>query len=206
MSNPSNSQQTSTEERQRLRKSMRRLRNSLSPQQQAYAANKLCLQLSKNHAIRSAQTIATYLPNDGEISTLPFIQWAQSMGKTILLPVLHPIKKGQLWFVEYQPDCKLKTNRYGIVEPDPRFNQIKPVWAIDTVLLPLVAFDRFGGRLGMGGGYYDRTFANRQKVQPFHKPRLIGLAHQLQEVEQLSIASWDIPLSAIATDDKIIDC
>ena len=65
------------------------------------------------------------------------------------------------------------------------------------VFMPLVGFDILGGRLGMGGGYYDKTFATRESL-------LVGLAHDCQKVDSLPIESWDVPLDAIATDSLYI--
>lgn len=89
-------------------------------------------------------------------------------------------------------------NRFGI--PEPRRSQRRlPPWLLQLVLMPLVGFDKRGGRLGMGGGFYDTTFAfKHQKMGA--RPTLIGLAHACQEVESLPLAHWDVPLNAIATD------
>src|SRR5690606_40461575 len=65
--------------------------------------------------------------------------------------------------------------------------------------LPLVAFDARGNRLGMGGGFYDRTFARAPRARTL-RPRLVGLAHHFQQVASLPAEPWDIPLDAIATD------
>jgi 5-formyltetrahydrofolate cyclo-ligase len=69
--------------------------------------------------------------------------------------------------------------------------------------MPLVGFDRLGNRMGMGGGYYDRTLAFMSEHHS-GKPKLVGLAHSSQEVELISQQSWDIPLHVIATDREII--
>lgn len=188
--------------RQQLRQQMRQARRALSTSQQKTAAKQLAKQLSKLAQIQRAKRIGVYLPADGEISPESFTQWARSVGKQLYLPVLHPVRHNRLWFVEYKRHCRLQRNRYGIMEPNPRYSQRQLVWGLDVVLLPLVAFDALGGRLGMGGGYYDRTFAYRRQLAPYQGPTLIGLAHQLQEVETLEMASWDIPLSAIITDNS----
>lgn len=194
------------DQRQLLRRQIRDARRTLTPQQQQFAAEQLCLNLTKQLPIRKAKALAAYLPTDGEISLLPFIKWAQAHHKKVFVPVLHPIKHHQLWFVELTPDSPMKTNRYGILEPDHRLNKIQPLWALDAVLLPLVAFDNTGARLGMGGGYYDRTLAYRNQLSPFNRPSLIGVAHAIQEVIQLPTENWDIPLSAIATDQTFLSC
>ena len=68
------------------------------------------------------------------------------------------------------------------------------------MLLPLVGFDDRGGRLGMGGGFYDRSLAYLRMRKNWHMPTLLGLAHEYQRVEELAIASWDVPLQATVTD------
>jgi len=94
----------------------------------------------------------------------------------------------------------MKRNKYGIEEPCAIRNPRVPAWGLDLVLLPLVAFDPYGGRLGMGGGYYDRTFAYKQRLYGMNGPKLLGLAHELQKTERLELASWDIPLAGVASD------
>ena len=66
--------------------------------------------------------------------------------------------------------------------------------------MPLVGFDPEGGRLGMGGGFYDRSLAYRNRHAYCRKPALLGLAHECQKVDRLALASWDVPLEATVTD------
>jgi 5-formyltetrahydrofolate cyclo-ligase len=93
-------------------------------------------------------------------------------------------------------------NRFGIAEPDVNWRHAKPAWALDLILMPLVAFDIQGNRLGMGGGFYDRSLAylNRRKV--WRKPYLMGTAFELQKFTQLPHASWDIPMNGIMTEKQ----
>jgi 5-formyltetrahydrofolate cyclo-ligase len=76
-------------------------------------------------------------------------------------------------------------------------------WSLDLVFVPLVAFDKEGHRLGMGGGYYDRTFAFKTKHSHLKGPKLIGLAHDFQLQSQLPVMPWDIPLNAVITEAAI---
>ena len=94
-------------------------------------------------------------------------------------------------------------NRFGIQEPACSPRHWVRAWQLDLILLPLVAFDESGNRLGMGGGFYDRSLAYRQSRTHSRRPRLIGLAHELQRVEQLATNSWDIPLDMIATEKRV---
>jgi 5-formyltetrahydrofolate cyclo-ligase len=188
----------STLERKRqLRRLMRRARRNLSDREQQQAAKSLSRKLSQNPHFKFAKRIALYLANDGEVDTHLAIQQAWQRGQSIYLPVLNPLRKGFLWFVEYRPDSPMRTNRFGIEEPDPKFNKRIASRFLHTVGLPLVAFDSQGNRLGMGGGFYDRSFEFCR--QPGTKPKLFGLAHQCQQVETLPMESWDIQLEDIVS-------
>ncbi len=187
-------------DRQQLRKQMRNARRNLSRQQQAQAAQRLKRRLSRHPLLLGRNRIGFYLAGDGEISAQPLIDWVLKAGKECYLPVLHPVRQNRLWFVRYRPGCPMKRNRYGIDEPCGIRNPRVPAWGLDLVLLPLVAFDTDGGRLGMGGGYYDRTFAYKQRKSGLQGPKLLGLAHELQKTAKLELASWDVPLAGVATD------
>lgn len=123
------------------------------------------------------------------------------MGKKTYLPVLHPILHNRLWFVPYTRKTRLVKNIYRIEEPPIIKAPRRPPWALSLVLLPLVAFDPSGNRMGMGGGYYDRTFSFKDREKGLAGPELIGLAHELQRVESLPVENWDIPLSGIISDE-----
>ncbi|WP_097459658.1 5-formyltetrahydrofolate cyclo-ligase [Mangrovitalea sediminis] len=201
---PSNSAIDATlqDQRQQLRRKIRRQRRALTPDAQKKASLLLIRHLLSLPALKRARRLAIYLPNDGEIDPTAFIQVARQLGKTCYLPVLHPILHNRLWFYRFDSHTRLRHNRFGIPEPAHRNAPRCAPWALHVVLLPLVAFDADGGRLGMGGGFYDRTFGfTRHSAQP--APRLVGLAHELQRVDRLPIADWDVPLEAIVTDRAI---
>jgi len=189
-------------DRTSLRKELRARRNLLNPSQQEAAAAWALRHVMKLPKFVRAQHVALYLPADGELSPQPIAEQLWNMGKHCYLPVLHPSLERQLWFVEYTPNSVLKPNRYGIPEPDHRQAIRIAANLLDIVLLPLVGFDRQGGRLGMGGGFYDRTFAFHKGKR--NKPYLLGMAHACQEVEALELADWDIPLFGIVTDKELV--
>lgn len=191
------------DDRRELRQKLRQRRRSLSPKQQSDAAFNLCRRLRHQLFFLRAKHIALYLPNDGEIDPQPLLKLALRMGKHCYLPVLSPDDNNTLRFLPFDNRTVLTKNRFGIPEPQVRHHRQRKAKRLDLVLMPLVGFDAEGGRMGMGGGFYDRTFAFRQQ-QTNSKPRLVGLAHQCQQVAQLELASWDIPLDAIVTDQQLI--
>lgn len=185
--------------RTQLRRLLRQQRRALSTHAQHAAARGLYRQLAQHPRFRRARHIALYLPNDGEIDPRPLLRAAQRRGKNTYLPVLNAWPRSKMAFQRIRPDERLSANRFGIPEPRHNPRRQRKVWALDLVLLPLVGFDRFGGRLGMGGGFYDRSLAYRKMRKNWHKPTLLGLAHECQQVDRLVMASWDVPLAATVT-------
>jgi 5-formyltetrahydrofolate cyclo-ligase len=190
------------DDRQAIRTLVRARRQSLSIQQQHDDSMMLLSQLSNNTAVLNAQHIAIYLSNDGELSTKRFIQWCWQQRKSVYLPVVHPFSSGHLLFLRYSEATVMTVNRFGISEPKLNVNNIIHPSDLDIIFTPLVAFDSTGARLGMGGGFYDRTLANwhqRYKSNKLAKPFPIGLAHNCQQVEHIPSQHWDIPLPQLFT-------
>ena len=183
-----------------LRRKLRHARRQLTPAQQRLAARRLYRQLAQHPRFRRARHIALYLPNDGEIDPRLLLQAAQRRGKATYLPVLNPWPRTRMVFQRIKPGERLRRNRFGIFEPVIRTARQRRVWALDLLLMPLVGFDGNGGRLGMGGGFYDRSLAYRAMRKKSHKPTLLGLAHECQRVDRLPLESWDVALQATVTD------
>ncbi|OHV09013.1 5-formyltetrahydrofolate cyclo-ligase [Kushneria phosphatilytica] len=185
---------------------LRHRRRTLAPGEQRQAALALRQQLLRMPEIMRATHLAFYLPNDGEIDPGPLIATLRRRGIHVYLPVLRPLVHNRLWFVELRQDTRLVSNRFGIAEPalqqSAQRHRRLPAWALDTILMPLVGFDARGNRLGMGGGFYDRTLAFTRHRST--RPTLIGLAHGCQQVDSLPAAEWDVPLDAVVSDRAII--
>ncbi len=176
---------------------LRQRRQALSPQQQQAAARQMSQHVLSTITFSKQDAVALYLANDGEIDPQFLAEALTQQGITCWLPALHPDKKGHLWFGPYHgPRIE---NAFGIAEPDPARNSMIEGRQLDWVFVPLVGFDASGARLGMGGGFYDRTF-EFIKNGDGHQTNLVGLAHHFQRVPQLPIESWDIPLTNIITD------
>ena len=186
--------------RAQLRRLLRKRRSALDLPTQRRAARDLYRQLSQHPHFRRARHIALYLPSDGEIDPRPLLQAAQRRGKATYLPVLNHWPRSKMVFQRVRAHEKMRPNRFRIPEPRRNRAQQRKIWALDLILLPLVGFDRHGGRLGMGGGFYDRSLGYRDMRKSWHKPMLLGLAHECQQVDRLTMASWDVPLAATVTD------
>ncbi|WET13447.1 MULTISPECIES: 5-formyltetrahydrofolate cyclo-ligase [unclassified Pseudomonas] len=188
--------------RPQLRRMLRNARRALTPSEQREAAQGVYRQLAQHPLFRRAKHISLYLPTDGEIDPRLLLRAAQRRGKATYLPVLSAWPRTKMVFQRVRPGEKLLPNRFRILEPRTNVRRQRKVWALDLVLLPLVGFDDAGGRLGMGGGFYDRSLAYLARRQHWRKPTLLGLAHECQKVERLVQASWDVPLAGTVTDKK----
>ena len=183
-----------------LRRTLRARRRSLNPAQQAEASAALCAVVSGLLPFRRARRIGFYLAHGGEIDPAPLRLRAQQLGKGCFLPVLHPLGHNRLHFVAWREGEPLVHNRFGV--PEPRLRHPVPAWSLDLILVPLVAFDAQGNRLGQGAGFYDRTLAFRRRGR--RHPLLIGLAHAFQQVPRLPAAPWDVPLDGIASERRFL--
>ncbi|BFM50944.1 5-formyltetrahydrofolate cyclo-ligase [Marinomonas sp. THO17] len=182
--------------RQSLRQSLRQARRQLSPQQQNQAAQALLEQTLQSPWLQTAKRVALYLANDGEISPHLICEYCWQHKITTYLPV---VQDKHLEFALYKANSLWQNNRFGIAEPKTS-EYVKPD-ELDLIFMPLVGFDAQGGRLGMGGGFYDRSFAHKKSQQ---KPLLIGLAHDCQQVEKLPLEDWDVPLEGILSPSQSI--
>ncbi len=146
-----------------------------------------------------AHTVAVFLSFDGELDTQPLIEQLWRAGKRVYLPVLHPFSPGNLLFLHYHPHSELVVNQFKIREPALDVRDVLPLAELDVLIVPLVAFDAEGQRLGMGGGFYDRTLQNYHQhgIQP------VGYAHDCQQVAAIPAEAWDIPLPAVITPSKV---
>ena len=186
--------------RKQIRQACRQARNALSGTEQALAAEKLIVQVSE--LIKDHHTFALYLSNDGEIDPSQLMSWLWQNNKRTALPRMHAFRAGYLNFQVFQETSLLEKNQYGIREPGLNALETVPLEHIDVLFMPLVSFDQFGNRLGMGGGYYDRTLSRINELDT--RPVLVGLAHDCQQSPQLPIESWDVPLDMIITPTKKI--
>lgn len=189
--------------RVQLRKTLRARRLALSDAERANCARRIAEHLMNTQLVLRARRIACYLPMQGEVDLRLFMAQARELGKEIFLPVLSPLRDHRLWFSAYHADTRLRPNRFGIPEPIKRKRETLMPRQLDLVLTPLVGFDARGERLGMGGGFYDRSFAFKNHRGHWQRPRLIGCAYAFQEVERLIHYPWDVRLDAVVTEQAL---
>ena len=186
--------------RDTLRSSLREKRQELSPEQQKTAAGSLFGMLRNQNFFRVAQRIAFYQVTGGEIDPRMLLDLALSEGKSCFLPIIQQDNPEFVSFAPYDANTELVPNKWGIAEPST--SEVISPTNFDVVFVPLVGFSKDCFRLGMGKGFYDRTFSfkifNRRS-----SPMLVGLAHESQLVDSFPLESWDVRLDAVATERHI---
>ncbi|MGX5203478.1 5-formyltetrahydrofolate cyclo-ligase [Aliikangiella sp. IMCC44632] len=189
-------------QKQSIRNHIRKVRQSIKPQLNQQLANQLAQQVAQHSHYQRAKNIACYLSFDGEINTQPLIQQIFNNAKLCFLPKLKPLKPNRLWFMPYFNDQTLVKNRFNIWESALSVNHAIAVSKLDIIFAPLVAFDLSGNRLGMGGGFYDRSLQHLQGTAK--KPRFYGLAFAQQEVASIPKQAWDYPLDGVFTPQGLV--
>ena len=182
-----------------LRQRNRKRRAALASERLDAAAQLLAAKLLALPEYRQAQRIAAYFAVNGEIALTPVIDRALAEGKQVYLPNL---ERQALRFSPYFHAQKMRINRFRLPEPDVDDSEMLAPADLDLVLAPLVVFDADCNRIGMGGGYYDRSFAFR-KIPGNNRPGLIGVAHEMQRVERIDPEEWDVRLDMVVTDQAI---
>ena len=187
----------------KLRNQLQQQRASLGIMEQALYSEMICKHVVGSNCFKNAQHIAFYTPVKGEADPLG-LHSLDIANKSFYLPVLSPQKSFHLIFVKINDETRYKNNIYGIPEPIYTAEDIMPAEKLDLVIMPLVAVDRAGNRMGMGGGYYDRSFAFKKEPK-INSPQLLGFAYDFQLLDSLSAEAWDVPLDFITTNQELIE-
>ena len=182
-----------------LREQLRAARRAISASQRLAAAEALSARLLSLPFAPIEGYVAGYWALNGEIA---LYRWQVQLPERLVycLPVLHREKR--LRFAPWRAGDALVTNRYGIPEPDVDPESALPAQAMSLVVMPLVGFDDAGHRLGMGGGWYDRSLQSRRAAAP--PPWLVGVGFDCQQVASLDAADWDVRPDAICTETQTL--
>lgn len=193
---------THDDARRALREQMRGLRDALPARVRLGAAEALATQLRRLPGLSRPGRVAGYWAVRGEMPLHALFSPPPAFD--YFLPCL--TAQRSLRFARWRTGDALRPNRYGIPEPDvPEPEHVSPA-EVDVVLVPLLAFDRRGTRLGSGGGFYDRSFSFLRGRERPARPLLVGVGYAFQEVAQLPAAEWDVSLDYVATEGGLVRC
>ncbi|MFB2538750.1 MULTISPECIES: 5-formyltetrahydrofolate cyclo-ligase [unclassified Acinetobacter] len=171
-------------------------RRQLSIFQLRQAEQKVLQRLKNDAKINHAQHIGIYLDAFGEIPTRQFITYLLSQKKSVYLPKICSMNQRLLWqkiSINQLRQQRFYKHRLGMFES--ALGRATNTQKLDIIIMPLVLFDHFGQRVGMGGGYYDRTLS-RYPYLPYR----LALAHDFQCVaEKLIQQKWDENINAVCT-------
>jgi len=183
-----------------LRHQLRIVRNSFSSALRAEHDAAIGRHLSELVISRRADSIACYWPFNGEPDITPACRRLMARGCKLSLPVVTGNNGHEMNFHSWREDTRLSENMYGILEPQD--TELVPISSLDVLFMPLVGYDRFGNRLGMGAGYYDRCLETTRD-QPV--PLRVGIAYSLQEIDRVEGDQWDIQLHGVVNEHGWVD-
>jgi 5-formyltetrahydrofolate cyclo-ligase len=179
---------------------MRKRRRSLSPADRRLAAKHFQTIAQRSRLFRPGMHIALYIPYGSEADCTPLIQLAHRRHCELYVPRIRSYRDSDMHFVAYRSDLSFQRNKHGIDEPRGRSAPLLPINRLDLVVLPVVAVDQRGYRLGSGAGFYDRALQHLRGDRRWRKPKLIALAYDLQRIDHLEAHPWDVPVDAILTE------
>jgi len=189
----------SSAEKKRLRQAFRERRLALTAAQRMQASEAIANRLVEISEWIPSNYIAGYWACGGEVP-LHVIQMRLQSPKVWCLPIVQ--SDNTLQFAPWRPGDDLVSNQFGIPEPDVAPTSTLDAAELSIVLVPLLAYTRSGLRLGMGGGYYDRSFAFRNtNATP---PLLVGVAYSCQEAESLPGENWDVKLDMLINEREVL--
>lgn len=182
---------------------MRVRRSQLSMTERAAAAESMARVLNRSHLLRPGRHVAIYHPQGSEADPARIVALARRLRCKLYLPAITHRRYNRMEFVRFDADTSLRANSYGILEP-PRHGAARiPVRRLDLILIPLVAVDERGWRLGSGAGFYDRRLQHLKSGRRWRRPKLVGIAYEFQRVPHLDAQPWDVPLDAVITERRM---
>lgn len=186
-------------DKSRLRRILREKRDALSTEEIRQASTRIQKHLLDQEQIRQAQSVMLYLPCKNEVDTWLLAEHFWAHGAEVLLPRCCDTCLSVMDIYVVTNRQEIAPGRHGIPEPRPELTQriLRP--KPEVILLPALAFDRLGHRLGFGLGYYDRFLSTLDA-----RPLLIGMAYAFQILDHLPADPWDVPVHCLATPDGIL--
>lgn len=191
-------------EKKSVRDKFKSLRMRLSRDEVSTKSEQIKKSLFEMPEFSKAKTVAFYVAKQSshEVETEDMIKESLKMGKRVLVPIVDKAKRKILFSELRDYDSELSPGAFGILEPRPSSRRLVPVIESDLIIVPGVAFDLHGHRLGYGGAYYDRLLRDVSSTKP--SVRFIGLAYEMQVVEKLPNSSRDVPVHILATEKRVL--
>jgi 5-formyltetrahydrofolate cyclo-ligase len=181
-----------------LRRTVLARRDALDPASRARLSRSALARLQALDAFRAARAVLGFASFGSELDTRPFLEEVLASGRTLVLPRVDREARRLVLFRVARLETDLRPGVWGIPEPDPaRCGPAAPA-EIDFILMPGVAFDPDGGRLGYGAGYYDRLLAS----WPSRLPPLVAVAFELQIVPAVPVLAGDHRVDLVVTDSR----
>lgn len=184
----------------KIRNIIKEKRSQLSEKELSLTSKAIAERIRSFKFSKELTKIGIYYAVNNEVDVHPLCEILWQENKRVYLPI---VEKNKLLFGEYRNTSNLKNNRFKIPEPIVGLESQISAFELDLIFMPLVAFDPMGNRIGMGGGFYDRTLDNKQLDNDLKKPILVGVAYEFQKQNQIQPNPWDIPLDMIFTESKI---
>jgi 5-formyltetrahydrofolate cyclo-ligase len=185
------------EQKSELRAQALARRNALPPQERAAAAEAIAVRGFPS-LVAPGAIVAGFFPMRSEINPMPLLRKLHAAGAGLALPVVAG-RENPLIMRAWAFDAPLKSGVWGIREPMPEAGEVFP----DILLVPLLAFDRRGHRIGYGAGYYDRTIQRLRAMKPIVAA---GIAFAAQEIALVPATPRDAPLDLVLTEHEVIEC
>ncbi len=176
-------------------------RRALSARQRQLSSAKILETLRTLPSLSNSGAVGFYFPMPDEVDVLPIQNASCADHRTFFLPIM--VEGTKLEFAPYQNNAQMRTSKLGVQEPRHRASERLQPNELDAVIVPLVAFDRHCNRIGMGAGYYDRSFAFRLATQTLQAPILIGVAFEEQKMTRITSNAWDVPLDLVVTEKRL---
>ncbi|MDD6206665.1 5-formyltetrahydrofolate cyclo-ligase [Succinivibrio sp.] len=185
---------SSKEQRNLLRQEILAKRRQLTAKESAQAGLSILKTIMQMNVFKRTVNVASYISLSGELCTQDMNEYFMTRHH-LCLPYMVTGQKGKMDFYSFKKGDELVENRFHILEPKNQPENLVSEDKIDVIIVPLVAFDNKGNRMGMGGGYYDRMLKKVRK-----DCLVIGVAYEFQLVDELLVEEWDMPMDIVITE------
>lgn len=175
------------------------LRNSVPGEELDSLSSQIARRVLELPEVEKARTISTYLHIGSEVRTRAIVDWCLARGKRVVVPVTNKSSRRLIFSELHYPDRELELGTFGIPEPKHEFLRPVPLDEAEVVLIPGIAWDLRGYRIGYGGGFYDRS------INALRTPlKKVGLVYEFQIIRKIPVTRYDRPVDIMVTEHRVI--